>query len=154
MVLALGWYALSPLDDARIAIVVGVGLVATMALLWPAVRRWLPDAACQVREERLALGTPGGASFMWGFELGVGVRTFAVTPALFVLPALALSQSAPGSAALVAGLYGLARGSVIACFAVVRARRDPSLGLPGLGLERAMRIPLVVAIGAAVLAAA
>jgi hypothetical protein len=149
--LALGWYALAAFDAGRPAIVLGVGGIAAVAVVRPALRRWLPEAACQVRSEHLAEAMHR-AAFRWGVELGTGVRTFVVTPALYAVLAISLAQGEPWLAAAVSGIYGCTRGAAIAWFATVHARREPSdgAGVPGVGLEPAMRLPLLVAIAAAV----
>jgi hypothetical protein len=66
--------------------------------------------------------------------------------------AVSLAQAEPWLALAVSGIYGCTRGAAIAWFATVHARRDLSAGagVPGVGLEPAMRLPLVVAIAAAV----
>jgi hypothetical protein len=143
-------YALAPFDAARTAVVLAVGGIAVVALARSSVRGWLPEAACQVSKARLA-ETMHHAAFFWGVELGAGVRTFVVTPALYAVFAVALVQREPVFAAAVVGLYGCARGAAIAWFAIVNARREREgvAGAPGAGLERAMRLPLVIAIVAA-----
>jgi hypothetical protein len=149
-VLVIAWYALAPFDAARAAVVLGVGGIAVVAVVWSSVRSWLPEAACQVPAARMA-ETMHHAAFRWGVELGAGVCTFAVTPALYAVFAVAPVQHEPALAAAVAGLYGCSRGAAIAWFATVNARRELNgeAGAPGVGLERAMRLPLVIAIVAA-----
>jgi hypothetical protein len=149
-VLVIVAYALAPFDAARAAVVLGVGGIAVIAVAWSSVRSWLPEAACQVSAARRA-ETMHHAAFCWGVELGAGVCTFTVTPALYALLAVAVVQHEPALAAAVAGLYGCTRGVAIAWFATVNARRERTgkAGAPGVGLERAMRLPLVIAILAA-----
>lgn len=149
--LVLGWYAVAALDGGRPAVLLGVGGVAAIAVVWPALRRWLPEAACQVASVRLA-EAKHRAAFRWGVELGTGVCTFVVTPALYAVLAVSLAQVKPWLALAVSGVYGCTRGAAIAWFAIVHARRDLRGGarVPGVGLEPAMRLPLVVAIAAAV----
>lgn len=149
-VLLLLWQALAPFDAARLAIVLGVGGLAAAAVVWPALRPWLPEAACQLREEVMAAGTVHRAAFRWGVELGMGVCTFAVTPALYAVLALALAQSEALLVIAILAIYGWARGGAIVWFAVVHARQPLGARPPGLGLERHMRLPLTIAIAAAV----
>jgi hypothetical protein len=147
--LVLAWFALEPSDAVRTAIVLGVGGVCAAAVLIPSLRRWLPEAACQVPSKRMAEDIHS-AAFRWGVELGTGVSTFVVTPALYALLAVALVQHGPILVAAVLGVYGCTRGAAIASFAVVYARRtEYDAVLPGIGLERAMRVPLVLSIVAA-----
>lgn len=147
--LVLAWYALAPFDAARTAVVLGVGCLGAAAVVLPALRPWLPEAACQVPSRRMSEALHA-AAFRWGVELGMGVRTFSVTPALYPLLAVTLVQPEPALAAVVLGLYGLARGAAIASFAVGYAHRGAEgAGIPGAGLEHAMRSPLLVAIAAA-----
>jgi hypothetical protein len=109
-------------------------------------RAWLPERSCQVsnalmreRRERAAL--------RWGFELGTGVHTLVVTPAMYALLAIAAAQPRPLVVAAVCVLYGASRGATIAGFALVYAwRHGRERGVPGLGLERAMRVPVVIAL--------
>jgi hypothetical protein len=147
--LVLAWLALAPFEAARTAVVLGIAGVGATAVLLPSLRRWLPEAACQVPSRRMAEAVHH-AAFRWGVELGTGIRTFTVTPALYALFAVALVQDDPAVAAGVSAVYGCARGTAIASFAIVYARRrQHDAGLPGIGLERAMRVPLVLAIAAA-----
>jgi hypothetical protein len=92
------------------------------------------------------------AAFRWGVKLGLGVSTYVVTPALYAMLVVATIQSSPVRAISLCALYGVARGATIVRFALVQ--RDVAEGkrsVPGVGLERMLRLPLT---GVAALAAA
>ena len=144
--LVVAWYALAPLDALRTAAILGVGAVAATGVLWPRARRWLPERACQVAST-LMRDSPGRAAFRWGLELGTGVSTFVVTPAMYALLAVAVGQGQPVVVVALCSLYGTSRGAAIAWFAVVYSRRAQAQEhQPGVGLERALRVPLALAI--------
>lgn len=144
--LVVVWFALAPLDALRTAAILGVGAVAATGVVCPGARRWLPDRACQV-PSTLMRDSPRRAAFRWGAELGTGVSTFVVTPAMYALLAVAVGQGQPVVVAALCGLYGASRGAAIAWFAVAYARRAQARERqPGVGLERALRIPLALAI--------
>jgi hypothetical protein len=87
-------------------------------------------------------------------ELGVGVRTFVVTPAFYGLLAVVVSTGRPETALGLGAFYGFARGATTAAFAVVVGRRSATAGEEvdaGFGLERALRVPAVLAMAAAAL---
>lgn len=141
--------ALSSLHAVRTGLVFGVAGLSAAALGWPSLRRWLPERGCQVPVSRLRRGSLGQAAFHWGVELGLGLCTFAVTPALYAMLALAIGQKHPVGAALVCMLYGASRGATIARFAIAYSHRVETRVFPGTGLERSLRGPLLVAITAA-----
>jgi hypothetical protein len=147
------WFAIDALPSVRPAMAVGVAIAVVLALVWPGLRRWLPGPACQVQEERMAWGSIYRVAFDWGVELGLGVRTFVVTPALFMVPTMALLQPSGLAVLAIPTIYGFVRGATIACFAALRARPKRRRALPGTGIERRMRIPLAAATIVAVLVA-
>jgi hypothetical protein len=147
------WLAVDALRTVRPALGVGVGVLVVLALLWPGLRRWLPEAACQVRDDPMGSGAMHRVAFVWGVELGLGLRTYAVTPALFMVPTIALLQPSALAVLAIPSIYGFARGATIAWFAALSARPKIRSAPPGIGIERRMRIPLAVATIAAVLVA-
>ncbi len=153
--LVVGWFVVGMFEGARTALALAIGGVVILALLWPPARAWLPEASCQVRREPM-VGSLTRAGFRWGLDLGTGVRTFLVTPALYAVLVIAMAQPAAWLALGVGAFYGLARGLVMASVAVVHSHQGLGgygpMGPPGM-LEKRLRWPLAVAVaGAALLA--
>jgi hypothetical protein len=145
----------SPLDAVRAGILWGLVAVAVVALLVPQVRPWLPQRRCQVGGNRLRQSGASVGAAVWGFELGLGVRTYLVTPAFYGMAALQIGLGSPALALVASATYGLSRGAAIASAAILigsRKRRGVTSGDVGLGLEPRSR-PLLAAVvtGAAVL---
>jgi hypothetical protein len=90
-------------------------------------------------------------AFRWGIQLGLGVCSFVVTPGLYALLAVAVGEREAVFAWTICLVYGVTRGGTIAGFSFLNARRDRTGGgpQPGTGLERVLRIPLVVSIAVA-----
>lgn len=151
-VLAGAWYVLQPFDTARTAIVVALGALAAVALVYPRLRYWLPERPCQVRSVRMHQGL-ARAGFRWGVELGTGTYTYVVTPALYAVLAVSVAMSRPLDALIVWVVYGASRGLAIAWFGFRVAHCASRLeDAPGTGLERAMRVPLLLMVAIAVAA--
>lgn len=151
LTLALLSQALAMQTVARGAVVLGLAGLATAPVLFPALAVILPERACQVQESFLRSKGREQAAWAWGIELGVGFRTFIVTPGLYALFAVAIGQPHPLKAMLVCATYGAVRGMVIATFSIGLARpriRKGETPLPGLGLASALRTPLLI-LGAA-----
>src|SRR5437867_5744650 len=92
-------------------------------MAWPHLNAFLPERKCQVRQETFHQTSFARTGFRWGVELGLGLRTWCVTPALFVLCGMTLVlASVPGVAAC--GVYGLARGSAIAIVSIAKRRLE------------------------------
>lgn len=146
-VLMLAWLALKGAQPVRMALVLGVGSLGAVAVVWTHARPWLPERPRQV-SDTLMVCSLERAGFRWGVQLGLGVTTFVVTPALYPLLAVAAVQDTPAATAAICGLYGLSRGAVIAAAAVIYARtgRVTRGALIGSGLERATRLPTLLAI--------
>lgn len=143
-------YALAPFNEIRVAAVLGVGGLAALALAWPGIRLWLPERRCQVSSTVMHLPPVRGA-FHWGVELGTGVTTYVVTPAMYALLAVAVAQTQPLIVPALCGLYGCCRGAAIARFALAYAHMDERRrSTPGAGLEAALRLPVLAATLAAV----
>jgi hypothetical protein len=90
-------------------------------------------------------GDPIRLGLGWGWQLGTGVATYSVTPALYALIAVSLVLPSGIATTAVGGLYGLLRGSVILWFALREAR----LGHPPsrLGaIKRSMKLPVAAAV--------
>jgi hypothetical protein len=88
------------------------------------------------------------AALRWGAELGTGVLTLVVTPAMYALIGVALAQKQALAVVGVLAVYGAARGIAIASGALAhtRLRRQGVERLPGVGLARGMRLPLAIAV--------
>ena len=127
--------------------------VSVGSILQPSIRRWLPDRPCQVRKAHLGVSNLAPVAFGWGIELGLGICTFAVTPGLFALLALALGQDQPVEAGVIFVAYGIVRGGTIAIIATINSRSREGGRDVGAGLEPALRLPLVVAIFSATIGA-
>jgi hypothetical protein len=150
-VLAGAWYVLQPFDAARTGIVMASGALAAGAIVWPRLRYWLPERPCQVRSVLMHQGMVR-AGFRWGVELGTGVYTYVVTPALYALLAVSVAQSHSLNALAIAALYGVSRGMTIAWFGnrQTSGADHPPERVLGVGLGRAMRAPLLVMVAVAV----
>jgi hypothetical protein len=146
--ISVAWFVTSSFDAVRIGLLLGIVPLCVLGMIWPAVRRWLPERACQVPGALMMVPRPSSAALKWGIQLGTGVRTFVVTPAFYVLLAVALSEREAWFPGLVCIAYGVARGATIAFFAFVTALRKRAGGrrLAGAHLEVALRIPLLLVI--------
>lgn len=132
----------SSVKAAQIGLVFAVGAVATVALVRPRVRSWLPGRRCQVPRYHTTGQSLTSVGFKWGLELGVGVCTLIVTPAFLTLVAVGLTQRPAIAIVGLLAVYGLVRGGTIATFAVLKSRVHGDRLPPGVGLERVMRGPL------------
>jgi hypothetical protein len=145
-------YALLGLDELRVATLLALGAIAAVTVLWPRGRALLPERTCQV-STRYMLSPPTQAALRWGIDLGTGVSTFLVTPAVYAFVGIVLAQADAVAILALCCLYGVGRGGAIATFAIAGApRRASTRSLPGVGLEPRLRVPLVVAILAAIAA--
>lgn len=149
LVAIMGSMIVSTSAPMRFAVLIAGTTVAGASILWPGLRRWLPERACQVDKGRVTQGR-SLAAFGWGIELGVGVRTLIATPAFYALLGIAVAQRSPSQALFVCLAYGFARGSTIVWAAVldaIRERRGQASRRPLNGaLERSMRVPTLAAI--------
>lgn len=122
--------------------------LATVAVMFPRLEDWLPEHRRQVRGELLFVHSARGAALRWGFQLGLGFITRIVTPGFLALMAVALIQPAPLRTLTVCVAYGVVRGSVLAGFALSKARRErlrAPIGLLDGPLKKMLRIPVGVA---------
>lgn len=144
------WLSMSLLSGARIGIALAALAVGFLGMLVPRTKVWLPQRAAQVSSELIHTGRTGRMSFGWGFELGVGVRTFLVTPAFYGLFAVALAQRTPLIALGIGVAYGASRGAALAVMTL--ASREPSHRVAAIlrtdGVTRLMRVPLLVILAA------
>ncbi len=149
---AAAWLALRVVTTLRIGVLLGVALLSASALIRPSIRRWIPERACQVPGSLVQRHRMSHVAYLWGFQLGLGIRTFLVTPAFYGMLAVAVGQRHVCESILICVVYGLARGMAIAVVAVRRRPRGAFSELDLLvGLERKLRIPLVVVLVLAVL---
>lgn len=140
----------------QLGVALGIVLAAAVAALSHPAPWWVPQRTCQVSGHRLVAQHITAASFGWGFDLGVGVRTFVVTPAFYGIVGLAIAAPNPLFSMLIGTGYGCARVLTIACFSRV-VRRLQLVGCeatePGLGLAKRLRFLLALATVAAPAAA-
>jgi len=143
-VAAIGLAALV-VPPARTAVIWGVGGVGALALFSDRLRLWLPQRPCQVAESTPLMQSPGATGFNWGFELGTGIRTYFVKPAMYSMLALAFAAD-PLIAIAACATYGTSRAGMMTLMAILEGRlgrRDGEDHIAmGKGLERFMRAPL------------
>lgn len=112
---------LGALSVTGVGIALGLAMLAVIAMLWSPASRLLPERRRQV-SSRLLLGPSRfRASLRWGFELGIGVSTYAVTPAFYLVLALGLAADSLRVPLLMGAAYGMARGIAIAAFSIRRS---------------------------------
>jgi hypothetical protein len=131
---------------AKHSVVLGLGIIAIASLLVPSLAQLLPERPCQVQSSVLHAKGRSRAAWDWGIELGLGVRTFIVTPGFHALLAVAVGQHHALMATLVCATYGLVRGLTIAYFAVEQGRHGAApehSRRDGIGLAWAFRTPLL-----------
>lgn len=153
-VLSLLSVALAAFEALRSGIVFAAALVSIGALRWSQMRLWLPQRTCQVAGGRLLVSGKERAALRWGVELGLGLLTFAVTPAFYAFVGIAIATGKPMLVIAACVAYGVIRGATIASMSLVvsqRTARGAGGELPGLGLERLLAAPLVVSVIGAVL---
>lgn len=150
---AVARYFLSPAPTARIGIAIGLGALTVFAIVNPRWRAWIPERACQVRPHHLMPGSMNWVAFRWGIELGLGVCTFIVTPAFYGLIAVSLVQPNPLTAALPMIAYGASRGLTITAFSL-STPSSVEQPIPGLGLERRLRLATILILVTAISLAA
>jgi len=129
-------YAAALLSVPVGGLALGIGGLAVIGTFLPGMERRLPERRCQVAASIAFKHSRQGAALRWGCQLGTGVCTYIVVPALLGVPAAALIQELPAVGWLLCVLYGLARGCVIAGFAVAESRREAR------GIESPLRWPL------------
>jgi hypothetical protein len=142
------------IGSARLGLVWGLAAVSLVAIVWPTLREWVPERACQVPSSILLIRGRNRTALIWGWELGLGVCSYLVTPAFYALVAVAIGAHPVLAAAFMCVVYGLTRGLAIAGFALVTRHRN-AWGIeaePGIGLGRRLEVPLIVAIVAALIA--
>lgn len=146
------WWLLGLLEGTGTAALVAISGLAVLAIAVPTVRPWLPERACQVSRVHMCR-PPTRAALTWGLQLGMGVLTFVVTPALYALLIIAATQPQAIHGFALASLYGFSRGMVIAAVALAhgRALARGDGAMIGVGLERRLwpMLVLVVAVAAA-----
>ena len=131
--------------DVQLGLSVGVVVVAAVAALARRMPWWVPQRTCQVSGNRLVAQHITSASFGWGFDLGVGVRTFVVTPAFYAVLALGIAAPGPFFSLILGTTYGCVRALTIAGFSrVVRRQllRGCEAAEPGLGLAKQLRVAI------------
>lgn len=131
----------------RMGVLLGLGLVSVTSTVIPSWRRWVPQRGRQVRAGLMHERNRESAAFLWGVELGTGIRTWVVTPAFYGLMALCLTQPSALRALAICLLYGATRGSVIVTLAEVARRLGssrPAEWEPGHDLEVKLRGPLAL----------
>jgi hypothetical protein len=133
--------ATSILPNVRAGLLLAISSLSLVAIWSAAVRGFLPARACQVRKEFLDRYGADGAALRWGVELGAGVFTHSVTPALYSLIVVAVCQRTIRACVAVCAVYGVARGLTISTQAVGQPR--PAIRrLPAGQWVRTTRIPL------------
>jgi hypothetical protein len=150
---------LSRIPPAQEGFLLGLTLLSIAAIHSRRVWGLLPERTRQVSGTRLST-TPSVAAvaFPWGFELGVGIMTFLVTPAFYGLIAVASAERWPLGSVTVGVAYGASRGLTIAAMSLLmlrRARRNEEREA-AVGMARATRWPftfLLVLIAAALILA-
>ncbi|MBK5227974.1 MAG: hypothetical protein JJE05_05650 [Actinobacteria bacterium] len=80
------------------------------------------------------------ASLRWGVELGMGVRTFIVTPAFYGLLVVAVAQPAPIATVTILVFYGVTRGLTIVFFSL-RIASISGDSVLGAGMGEKLRHP-------------
>lgn len=112
------------LPTLRLGVLMGIGALASVAVLSDELRGLLPHRACQVPTQTIRNLGPVRAGLYWGFELGLGVRTYPVTPAIYLVVAGCMTSVSPSAGVAVGGLYGVARGVAIASAGWLSQRRS------------------------------
>lgn len=145
--LGVVWLVVHLLPAARTGVVVGTVGVSLLATSWRSLGAWIPDRSFQVNKALLHSRSRGQAAVLWGVELGTGLTTLAVTPALYGLCGVIVAQPHFASLVLLCLCYGATRGGAIVSFSLLRARRSTACGspVPGLGLRDRMKWPILVA---------
>jgi hypothetical protein len=116
---------------ALLALVVGVsaqtalalGLVATLVTLCSDLRLggWsLPIHPRQVEESWLRTYRPWVYGVGFGAQIGVGLATYVMTAATYLVVVLAALSGSPALALLIGGVFGLVRGSAVFLGATAR----------------------------------
>ena len=140
-------YVLGFAPAIQLGLAAGIILASAVATLSHPVPWWMPQRTCQVSGHRLVAQPIAVASFDWGFELGMGIRTFMVTPAFYGIVGLAIAAPNPSVALVVGMAYGCARALTITCF-IPTVRRLQLAGCeatePGLGLANRLRFVLAL----------
>ncbi len=146
--------AIEPMHPARLGLLWGVGVLAALAALAPGLRPLLPQRACQVDAKLLTTSDRRLVALKWGWDLGLGFRTYLVTPAFYALAVVMVTEE-PIAAVALGALYGFARGSTIVVFAYVAGLRDVSRDerLPGVGMEWKLRLSIALVACIAILTA-
>jgi hypothetical protein len=132
----------------QLGLALGVIVVASVATLSHPSPWWVPQRTCQVSGYQLGYQRMSAVSFGWGVDLGVGVRTFLVTPAFYGVVGLGLAASNPAFGLVTGVVYGLARTLTIACFSLA-VRRLQTKGCEatevGAGLAKRLRFAVALA---------
>lgn len=155
LILAIPAYLLMFAESARLGILWSVAGLSIIATLIGNVRRWIPQRVCQVSGSLPRRYGLSKASLLWGLKLGIALRTLIVTPALYGLLAIGAAQQPPSTVLALSELYATARVLTIDVFALVIGRReshgtyDRCAMVPGVGIERKLRLPLVALIALA-----
>lgn len=141
---AVATVLLMRLPHLRMALVAAlIGMVLLAAAL-PSSARWLPERRCQVARVLLRQTSLNQTALRWGFQLGLGFRTYLVTPAFYALIGIMVGQSNPVAALAIGGSYGLVRGAAISGMAVAQCLRGLTPEAVGEGLERRLRPALLL----------
>src|SRR4051812_32745910 len=117
----LGWCA------RRVGIpgeaVLVTGLLVSLAILSPALSLLLPERRSQVDPAQFFRWSARRAAFLWGLQLGFGIRSYIVTPALYSLLAVGLVIQSRLIATVVVAVYGVSRGIAILALSLLLDRR-------------------------------
>jgi hypothetical protein len=114
-----------PDRPAAVAVIAASFALAAAVADAGAFGEWLPIIRRQVDDAWLSRYRPWfyGAGFGW--QIGVGVATYVMTAAVFLLIVLAALTADPAAAVVLGGLFGLARGLTV--FLTSRARTPRAL---------------------------
>lgn len=108
--------------------------------------RWILERKCQVRSTLPEGYGLDRAALVWGIQLGFGLSTYLVTPAMYAVVGMALGSETPLMILAMCVVYGFVRGSTIATFATINRARDNrgpvDVHEAGVGLGRGLRAPL------------
>lgn len=137
---------LRPLGAPRLGIGGALIVLGLVGMLHPSFATFLPSRRLQLPQETYFKLTRTRAALRWGISLGIGVRTYVVTPAFFALLGALVVQTSIFGAVAIGLIYGLTRGVVISIFAVMHNGESSSNAqLAHVDrLKRGSRVPLIL----------
>jgi hypothetical protein len=147
-ILALVSFVLGFAGRIQLGLALGIIIAAATAALSHPAPWWVPQRTCQVSGHRLVAQHINAACFSWGLDLGLGFRTFVVTPAFYGIVGLAIVAPNPLWSVVIGVSYGSVRVLTIACFSrVVRKLQLKGYEAtePGLGLAKRLRVVVALA---------